>query len=99
MSGSSSGAAPPLSSRVPDLRVNFMSKCYLIGWRLQTTPSSQLCIARATIFLSQFADDAAQAMICVGSIHLSRRRLGAGRASAHDEFSGGRKVSALHPPA
>src|SRR5262249_18308032 len=59
-------------------------------------PSSQPCIVCATIFVSQFADDAAQAMICVGSIHLSRHRSDAGRASAHDEFSSGRKVSAIH---
>src|SRR4029077_1413105 len=35
-------------------------------------------------------------MICVGSIHLSRHPSAAGLTSAHDEFSGGRKVSFIH---
>src|SRR5262245_22029868 len=59
-------------------------------------PSSQPCIVCATIFVSQFADDAAQAMICVGSLHLSRHRSDIGHASAHDEFNSGRKVSAIN---
>ena len=92
----SSSGEEPCSHPAPVLRVNFMSKCYLIGWRLQTTRRLVPCILRATIFVSQFGDDAAQAMICVGSIHLSRHRSASGSAPAHDEFSGGRKVSAIH---
>src|SRR4051794_35999398 len=84
--GSAPGAGAPPSSRVPVLRLNFMSKCYLIGYRLQQRVVDRVCIVRATTAM-QPRPDMCSVHICV------QWRGGFRHLPAHDEFSGTPKVS------
>ena len=83
------------SSCMPVLRPNFMSKCYLIGRRLQTTAARRKSMHAFVRQCTIVAIDASR--YCVIFMYLATSRP-VDHASAHDEFNGARKVSPIDRP-
>src|SRR5262249_38699427 len=72
---------------MPVLRVNLMSKCYLIGCHLQTTPPVKVYAC----FVPRLS---AESKICVFFMYVASS-VRFQSAPAHDEFSGAPRVSPL----